>query len=139
MEIAKLKEQQKKDIEFKLNITGTRKIAEEKLKYVLLSDDAREKVKEEKINEIGQKYGYDVKQKFNFVGHSIQQKSDAEIKEMVKNQTENVAQDKGLSKVDTELLKRSNEVKNIEKHLQNERERRNELDRSRGQNKGRGI
>lgn len=139
LEIAKLKEQQKKDIEFKLNITGTRKIAEEKLKYVLLSDDAREKVKEEKINEIGQKYGYDVKQKFNFVGHSIQQKSDAEIKEMVKNQTENVAQDKGLSKVDTELLKRSNEVKNIEKHLQNERERRNELDRSRGQNKGRGI
>lgn len=137
LEIAKLKEQQKKDIEFKLNITGTRKIAEEKLKYVLLSDDAREKVKEEKINEIGQKYGYDVKQKFNFVGHSIQQKSDAEIKEMVKNQTENVAQDKGLSKVDTELLKRSNEVKNIEKHLQNERERRNELDRSRGQNKGR--
>ena len=139
LEIAKLKEQQKKDIEFKLNITGTRKIAEEKLKYVLLSDDAREKVKEEKINEIGQKYGYDVKQKFNFVGHSIQQKSDAEIKEMVKNQTENVAQDKGLSKVDTELLKRSNEVKNIEKYLQNERERRNEIDQRRGQNKGRGI
>ena len=87
----------------------------------------------------GQKYGYDVKQKFNFVGHSIQQKSDAEIKEMVKNQTERVAQDKGLSKVDTELLKRSNEVKNIEKYLQNERERRNEIDQRRGQNKGRGI
>lgn len=139
LEIAKLKEQQKKDSEFKLKITESRKIIDEKLKYAVLSDSAREEIKSEKINEIGHKYGYDVKQKFNFISHSIQQKSDAEIKEMVKNQTERVAQDKGLSKVDTELLKRSNEVKNIEKHLQNERERRNELDRSRGQNKGRGI
>ena len=32
---------------------------------------------------------------------------------------------------------RSKEVKDVEKYLQNERERRNELDRSRGQNKGR--
>ena len=50
---------------------------------------------------------------------------------MVKNQIERVAQDKGLSKVDTELLKRSNEVKNIEKYLQNERERRNGIDQKR--------
>ena len=139
LEIAKLKEQQKKDSEFKLKITESRKIIDEKLKYAVLSDSAREEIKSEKINEIGKKYGYEVKQKFNFVAHSIQNKTDAEIKEMVKNQTERVAQDKGLSKVDTELLKRSNEVKNIEKYLQNERERRNEIDQRRGQNKGRGI
>lgn len=139
LELAKLKEQQKKDAEFKMKITENRKNIDEKLKYVVLSDNAREQVKQEKINEIGNKYGYDVKQKFNFVSHSIQHKTDTEIKEMVKNQTERVAQDKGLSKVDTELLKRSNEVKNIEKYLQNERERRNELDQRRGQNKGRGI
>jgi len=139
LEIAKLKEQQKKDSEFKLKITESRKIIDEKLKYAVLSDSAREEIKSEKINEIGKKYGYEVKQKFNFISHSIQNKTDAEIKEMVKNQTERVAQDKGLSKVDTELLKRSNEVKNIEKYLQNERERRNEIDQRRGQNKGRGI
>ena len=109
------------------------------MKYAVLSDSAREEIKSEKINEIGKKYGYEVKQKFNFVAHSIQHKTDSEIKEMVKNQIERVAQDKGLSKVDTELLKRSNEVKNIEKYLQNERERRNGIDQRREQNKGRGI
>ena len=139
LEIAKLKEQQKKDSEFKLKITESRKIIDEKLKYAVLSDSAREEIKSEKINEIGKKYGYEVKQKFNFVAHSIQHKTDSEIKEMVKNQIERVAQDKGLSKVDTELLKRSNEVKNIEKYLQNERERRNGIDQRREQNKGRGI
>lgn len=137
LEITKLKEQQKKDSEFKIKIIESRKIIDEKLKYAVLSDNAREKLKQEKINEIGRKYGYEVKQKFNFVAHSIQNKTDAEIKEMVKNQIENVAQDKELSKVDTELLKRSNEVKNIEKYLQNERERRNEIDQKRG--RGRSI
>lgn len=139
LEIAKLKEQQKKDSEFKLKITESRKIIDEKLKYAVLSDSAREEIKSEKINEIGKKYGYEVKQKFNFVAHSIQNKTDAEIKEMVKIQIEKVAKEKGLSKVDTALLLRSNEVKSIERHLQNERERRNEIDQKRGLNKGRGV
>lgn len=137
LELAKLKEEKKKDAEMKIKINESRKIIDEKLKYAVLSDKAREEIKQDKINEIGRKYGYEVKQKFNFVAHSIQNKTDAEIKEMVKNQTERVAQDKGLSKVDTELLKRSNEVKNIEKYLQNERERRNEIDQKRG--RGRSI
>lgn len=137
LELAKLKEEKKKDAEMKIKINESRKIIDEKLKYAVLSDKAREEIKQDKINEIGRKYGYDLKQKFNFVSHSIQHKTDVEIKEMVKIQIENVAQDKGLSKVDTELLKRSNEVKNIEKYLQNERERRNEIDQRRG--RGRSI
>ena len=83
LEITKLKEQQKKDSEFKLKLIESRRNAEKYLKYSLLSDEYREKMKEIKINEIGQKYGYDVKNKFHFVSHSIQQKGDKEINEMV--------------------------------------------------------
>ena len=122
-----------------MKITESRKIIDEKLKYAVLSDSAREEIKSEKINEIGKKYGYEVKQKFNFVAHSINIKQILKSKKWLKIKSKRVAQDKGLSKVDTELLKRSNEVKNIEKYLQNERERRNGIDQRREQNKGRGI
>lgn len=79
LEIAKLKEQQKKDSEFKLKITESRKIIDEKLKYAVLSDSAREEIKSEKINEIGKKYGYEVKQ--NSISLHIQSK----IKQMLKS------------------------------------------------------
>ena len=139
LEIAKLKEQQKKDSKFKIKITESCKSVEKDLKFSILSDEYREKMKEIKINEIGLKYGYDVKNKFHFVSHSIQQKDDKEISEMVTSAVKNVAQEKQLSVVDTALLLSSKEVKEIEKHLRNERERRNEIDQRRGQNKGRGI
>ena len=139
LEIAKLKEQQKKDSEFKIKIIESRKTVEKDLKYSLLNDEYREKLKEIKINEIGGKYGYDVKQKFHFVGHSIQQKDDKEIKEMVTSAVKKVGQEKQLSNVDTALLMRSKETKEVEKYLQNERERRNKLDQKLGQKKRRGI
>lgn len=139
LEIAKLKEQQKKDSEFKIKLIETRRKAEKDLKYSLLNDEYREKMKEFKTNEIGKKYGYEVKQKFHFVAHSIQQKDDREIKGMVNSAVEKVGQEKQLSNVDTAFLMRSKEVKEVEKHLQNERERRNEIDQKRGQNKGRGF
>ena len=136
LEITKLKEQQKKDSEFKLKLIESRRNAEKDLKYSLLSDEYREKMKEFKINEIGKKYGYDVKQKFHFVSHSIQQKGDKEINEMVTSAVKKIAEEKQLSPVDTALLMRSKEFKEVEKYLQNERERRNELDQRRGQNRG---
>ena len=137
LEIAKLKEQQKRDSEFKIKINESRKSVERDLKLSLLSDKFREEMKQIKINEIGQKYGYDVKNKFHFISHSIQQKGDKEINEMVTSAVKKVAEEKQLSPVDTALLMRSKEFKEVEKHLQNERERRNELDQRRGQNKGR--
>ena len=136
LEIAKLKEQQKKDSEFKIKIIESRQNTEKDLKYSLLSNEYREKMKEIKINEVGKKYGYDVKQKFHFVSHSIQQKGDKEINEMVISAVKKVAEEKQLSSVDTALLMRSKEFKEVEKYLQNERERRNELDQRRGQNRG---
>lgn len=96
-------------------------------------------MKQEKINEIGKRYGSEVKQKFHFISHSIQQKTDEEISNSVSSAVKKIGEEKKLSSVDTALLMRSREVKEITEHLKNERERRNELDRSRGQNKGRGI
>lgn len=137
LELTKLKEEKKKDADFKLKIIENRKITEEKLKYAVLSNDAREKIKQEQINEIGRKYYSDIRLKFAFISHDIQQKSDEQIKERVSNMTKKVAEEKGLSKIDTALLLRSNEVKSIERELQRERERRNDLDQKRG--RGRGI
>lgn len=137
LELTKLKEEKKKDADFKLKIIESRKITEEKLKYAVLSDDAREKLKQEQINEIGRKYYSDIRLKFAFVSHDIQQKSDEQIKERVSNVTKKIAEEKGLSKIDTALLLRSNEVKSIERELQRERERRNDLDLKRGRDRGR--
>ena len=139
LEIGKLKEQQKKDAEFKIKITESRKKIEESLKYSLTDDKFREKLKEIKIREIGEKYGYDVKNKFAFVSHSIQNKTDDEIKESLTSAVKKVAQEKNLSGADFSLLLQSKEVKNTYEYLKSERERRNELDQQRGQRKSRGI
>lgn len=139
LRIEKLEKEKKADAKYKEKINERSKNLDEKLKYAVLSDTARERLKQEKINEIGKRYGSEVKQKFHFISHSIQQKTDEEISNSVSSAVKKIGEEKKLSSVDTALLMRSREVKEITEHLKNERERRNELDRSRGQNKGRGI
>ena len=109
---------------------------DEKLKYTLLDDKIREKVKQEKIDEIGKKYGYDVKQKFNFISHSIQYKTDDEISKSVSSAVKKVSEEKKLNPIDTALLMRSKEVKEVAVHLKNERARRNDIDQNRSRNRG---
>lgn len=138
-EIAKLKEQQKKDAEFKIKITESRKNIDQSLKYSLIDEKYREQIKAIKIKEIGEKYGYDVKHKFSFVSHAIQNKTDKEIGENVTAAVKKVAEEKNLSSADYSLLLQSKEVKNTYQYLQNERERRNELQQKREQRKGKGI
>lgn len=135
-ELFKLKEERKKDAEYKTKIIERTKNIDEKLKYTLLDDKIREKVKQEKIDEIGRKHGYDVKQKFNFVSHSIQQKTDEEIYKSVINAVKKVAEEKKLNPVDTALLMRSNEIKDVAIHLKNERDRRNDIDQNRSRKRG---
>ena len=136
LELIKLKEERKKDAEYKTRITQNSKNLDEKLKYTLLNDEIREQVKQQKIDEIGKKYGYDVKQKFSFISHSIQQKTDAEISQSVSSAVKKVGEEKKLSTADTALLMRSREVKEIAENLKNERERRNEIDKNRNRNRG---
>ena len=139
LEIAKLKEQQKKDSEFKIKIIESRKKIDQSLKYSLIDEKYREQIKAIKIKEIGEKYGYDVKTKFSFVSHAIQNKSDREIEENVTSAVKKVAEEKNLSSADYTLLLQSKEVKNTYQYLQNERERRNELQQKIEQRKGRGL
>ena len=139
LEIERLKQQQKKDSEFKIKITESRKSLDQSLKKSLTDEKYRAYVKEFKTNEMGEKYGYDVKREFNFVSHSIQNKTDDEIAKSVVSAVKKVAQEKNLSVADYSLLTQSKEVKNTYQHLIKERERRNELDQKRGQNKGRGF
>ena len=139
LEISKLKEQQKKDSEFKIKITESRKNIDQSLKYILIDEKYREQIKAIKIKEIGEKYGYDVKTKFSFVSHAIQNKTDKEIGENVTSAVKKVAEEKNLSSADYSLLLQSKEVKNTYQYLQNERERRNELQQKREQRKGKGI
>jgi hypothetical protein len=136
-ELFKLKEERKKDAEYKTKIIERTKDIDEKLKYAVLSDTARERLKQEKINEIGKRYGSEVKQKFHFISHSIQQKTDEEISNSVSSAVKKIGEEKKLSSVDTALLMRSREVKEITEHLKNERDRRNDIDKN--QNRKRGI
>ena len=139
LEIERLKQQQKKDSEFKIKITESRKSLDQSLKKSLTDEKYRAYVKEFKTNEMGEKYGYDVKREFNFVSHSIQNKTDDEIAKSVVSAVKKVAQEKNLSVADYSLLTQSKEVKNTYQHLIKERERRNEIDQKRGQNKGRKL
>ena len=135
-ELLKIKEERKREAEYKTKITERTKNIDEKLKYTLLDDKIREKVKQEKIDEIGKKYGYDVKQKFNFISHSIQYKTDDEISKSVSSAVKKVSEEKKLNPIDTALLMRSKEVKEVAVHLKNERARRNDIDQNRSRNRG---
>lgn len=139
LEIEKLKQQQKKDSEFKIKITESRKSLDQSLKQSITDEKYRADLKEFKINEIGHKYGYDVKREFNFVSHSIQNKTDEQIKENLTAAVKKVAKEKDLSGADYSLLLQSKEVKSTYQYLINERERRNDIDLNRSQKKGRSL
>jgi hypothetical protein len=47
-----------------------------------------------------------------------------------------VAEEKKLNPVDTALLMRSNEIKDVAIHLKNERDRRNDIDQNRSRKRG---
>lgn len=139
LELSKLKKQEKESAEYKGKLLQANKNLSSALTESLLNDRYRMEVIEQKKKELGEKYGYDISRKFNFVSHSIQQKSNEEIGEMVISAVKSVAKEKNLTETEAKLLSHSQQVKNQYLSLLNERERRNEIDQKRGLNKGRGI
>ena len=91
------------------------------------------------IAQIGEKHGYDVRNVFRFVPHSIQHKNNDEIAQMVGKAMEKIGADKNLSPAELNLLMESKEIRKTYDYLISERERRNDLDQKRGLNKGRGV
>ena len=138
-EIKKLQEEKISDAERKTNLLNSNKKLDNAIKNILVNESYAKDVKSKMIAQIGEKHGYDVRNVFRFVSHSIQQKTNDEIAQMVGKAMEKVGVDKNLSPAELHLLMASKEVRKTFDYLISERERRNDLDQKRGQNKGRGI
>ena len=138
-EIKKLQEEKISDAERKTNLLNSNKKLDNAIKNILVNESYAKDIKSKMIAQIGEKHGYDVRNVFRFVSHSIQQKTNDEIAQMVGKAMEKVGADKNLSPAELHLLMASKEVRKTFDYLISERERRNDLDQKRGQNKGRGI
>ncbi|MGV0757658.1 hypothetical protein, partial [Empedobacter brevis] len=138
-EIKKLQEEKISDAERKTNLLNSNKKLDNAIKNILVNESYAKDVKSKMIAQIGEKHGYDVRNVFRFIPHSIQQKTNDEIAQMVGKAMEKVGVDKNLSPAELHLLMASKEVRKTFDYLISERERRNDLDQKRGQNKGRGI
>ena len=135
LELSKLKKQEKESAEYKGKLLQANKNLSSALTESLLNDRYRAEVIEQKKKELGEKYGYDLQSKFRFVSHSIQQKSNEEIGEMVISAVKSVAKEKNLTETEAKLLSQSKQAENQYVSLLKERERRNEID----QNRSRGM
>ena len=135
LELSKLKKQEKESAEYKGKLLQANKNLSSALTESLLNDRYRMEVIEQKKKELGEKYGYDLQSKFRFVSHSIQQKSNEEIGEMVISAVKSVAKEKNLTETEAKLLSQSKQAENQYVSLLKERERRNEID----QNRSRGM
>ena len=132
LELSKLKKQEKESAEYKGKLLQANKNLSSALTESLLNDRYRMEVIEQKKKELGEKYGYDLQSKFRFVSHSIQQKSNEEIGEMVISAVKSVAKEKNLTETEAKLLSQSKQAENQYVSLLKERERRNEIDLNRG-------
>lgn len=138
-EIKKLQEEKISDAERKTNLLNSNKKLDNAIKNILVNESYAKDIKSKMIAQIGEKHGYDVRNVFRFIPHSIQHKNNDEIAQMVGKAMEKVGADKNLSPAELHLLMASKEVRKTYDYLISERERRNDLDQKRGQNKGRGI
>ena len=139
LEVEKLKKEKEENAEYKTKLLNSNKKLDNAIKNILVNESYAKDIKSKMIAQIGEKHGYDVRNVFRFVSHSIQQKTNDEIAQIVGKAMEKVGADKNLSPAELHLLMASKEVRKTYDYLISERERRNDLDQKRGQNKGRGI
>lgn len=138
-EIKKLQEEKISDAERKTNLLNSNKKLDNAIKNILVNESYAKDIKSKMIAQIGEKHGYDVRNVFRFVPHSIQHKNNDEIAQMVGKAMEKIGADKNLSPAELNLLMESKEIRKTYDYLISERERRNDLDQKRGLNKGRGV
>ena len=138
-EIKKLQEEKISDAERKTNLLNSNKKLDNAIKNILVNESYAKNIKSKMIAQIGEKHGYDVRNVFRFVPHSIQHKNNDEIAQMVGKAMEKIGADKNLSPAELNLLMESKEIRKTYDYLISERERRNDLDQKRGLNKGRGV
>jgi len=136
LEIEKLKKEKEENAEYKTKLLNSNKNLDSAIKNILVNESYAKDIKNKMIAKMGEKHGYDVRNVFRFVPHSIQQKTNDQISEMVGKAMEKVGADKNLSPAELHLLMASKEVRKTYDYLISERERRNDLDQKRGNDKG---
>ena len=105
------------------------------LKYAVLSDEIRQKVRAQEADKIGRKYSYELRS--HFLSHDFQKKSKDEIKNYVLQRAEQIGKKNKLSKADIHLLKESPAVNQEFKRILNQVDRWNAIDEKR--NRGRRL
>ena len=139
LEVEKLKKEKEENAEYKTKLLNSNKKLDNAIKNILVNESYAKDIKSKMIAQIGEKHGYDVRNVFRFVPHSIQHKNNDEIAQMVGKAMEKIGADKNLSPAELNLLMESKEIRKTYDYLISERERRNDLDQKRGLNKGRGV
>ena len=139
LEVEKLKKEKEENAEYKTKLLNSNKKLDNAIKNILVNESYAKDIKNKMIAQMGEKHGYDVRNVFRFIPHSIQQKTNDEIAQMVGKAMEKVGSDKNLSNAELNLLMESKEIRKTYDYLISEREKRNELDQKRGLDKGRGI
>ncbi len=139
LEVEKLKKEKEENAEYKTKLLNSNKKLDNAIKNILVNESYAKDIKSKMIAQMGEKYGYDVRNVFRFVPHSIQHKNNDEIAQMVGKAMEKIGADKNLSPAELNLLMESKEIRKTYDYLISERERRNDLDQKRGLDKGRGI
>ena len=137
IEIEKLKSRFEDVAESKNMIVQNVKEQTKMLDRILMNDELKEQLKEERTKQIGQKYWYDVKIKINTHHSSFHQNTNEQIHEKVFKASVEVGKEKGLTSAQTRMLMTSKEVYNVAEELIKERDRKNDLDQSRDRGIGR--
>lgn len=104
------------------------------IRYVVVSDDARQKVRQKEAEIIGKKYS---RQLESFIGHDFQKKSQQEIVNYVLQRAEKIGQKEKLSKADIILLKQSPAVQQEFERILKKVQHWNEIDQHRSRGRGR--
>jgi len=138
LELLKAKEIQRRDLEFKAQMSERNRGMDYEYKYSLLNDRVRSEMKEKKIKEAGDKYGDYVKKEFNFIPSSFGDKSDEDIKEMVFSGVKKVAEVRNINQVDYALLMGSKVIMELYENLRLKRDKQKGL-KLKYPRKGRGM
>lgn len=104
------------------------------MRYALVSDEGREKVKAYESEQIGKKYS---RQLESFISHDFQKKSKKEIADYVLQRAEKIGQKEKLSKADIILLKQSPAVQQEFERILKKVQHWNEIDQHRSRGRGR--
>lgn len=135
LELLKEKEKLKSVSDGKEVLQKNFEILQNNLKYAVVSDNARQQVREQEAERIGRKYYSDLKTEF--LSHDFQKKTNQEIADYVIRRVERIGKEKNLTTADIQLLKESPALKHEYNRILKQVERWDAIDKKRNRGRGR--